>query len=209
MIRKAAAATAFLLGAVIVLLPTAAKAVYIYNYVPIFSDPFRATLTVTDAAVASGNMNFRIGPELCSGATCSNTTGDDSGFISLDIGIGSYDDLFTPTQVRGTVAVGATFNLDGTLSGFVTGLGVNSDFESSGSDFNWDARWASDGGGLLCPDERWDPSFPGCRDPGHWTTARAVDVPQPASIWLFSSGLLTLLLCFAASRKAHPKCAIS
>src|SRR5437879_2725354 len=99
MIRKAAAIRAILLGAVLVLLPAAANADYIYNYVPTFSDPFRATLIVTDAAVASGNMSFHIGPGVCSGVVCDVVTGNDSGFVSLGVGMpGGPGDGFTPTH---------------------------------------------------------------------------------------------------------------
>jgi len=151
--------------------------------------PTGADLVVTDAAVASGSMNFGLGG-------VSGNTGDDSGFVSLTTP-GFYGQTFTKFDNYGFAAVGVLFDTDGTLTGDVIGLGISSGFQAGGSEFNWTGTEDDDGScGAI---STVGPPRYSCTYSGYWIRSDLA-VPEPSSAWLFLGGMSALLLIWRLKR---------
>jgi hypothetical protein len=162
---------------------------YIFNF-------FTGSLTVTDAAVASGRLDLTL-LGIChdrSGLSCLGFEGNISGFISLTVGDGIAQEVATDTDWTGRQDIHVTFNPDGTLSGLISGGGFTSAMRTMGSGFDWTGSWGSDA--RSCPDQNVPTNRDGCLDPGYWFTSAALplQVPEPRSLWLFTGGLFALLL---------------
>lgn len=186
-----------------------ASAAITYQYYPPIIDPgyifdfFPATLTVTDAAVASGSYSFELNG-IChngGGLSCLPYNGDPSGFVSITLSR-RFQETVTTADHYGLEIINVTFNRDGTLGGSVFAGSQDTNLNVSGGEFRWSGNWSSDLQG--CPDQSISSGTQGgCLDPGYWFTSQSLPdpIPEPASIWLFGCGLLALLLCLAASRK--------
>ena len=191
---RAWAISAFVVLAALFVTPAPASADYVYTYIPTVSGELmtQATMTVTDAAVASGNMIFNLG---CgAGVDC----GDSSGWIRFDL-LGGSETAAHPCCIDN---VNITFNPDGTLSGRITAYSFSSGLVTSGSEFNWSGVADSDIG--RCADSLVIPTGFGnvCNEPGYWFTSQALPtaVPEPPSIWIFLSGIAVMIGLYGAAR---------
>lgn len=214
MVARAAKSSAISVVAIFAaLLMTAApaSAIYTYTYVPV--DPTfatRGTLIVTDAAVASGSLNY-VQRTICQSGPC-DTSGDPTGLVSLNYGGGAdpfIGGITSPNNAGSLIKVGIAFNPDGTLTGIVTGLdGIfDNDFITSGVEFNWAGYWNNEAGAPNCPATLWRPELGGCYEPGYWYTSQALPnaVTEPSSLSLLFGGALALGLgLWLSRRKAQP-----
>jgi hypothetical protein len=164
-----------------------------YGPDPVPLSPSRLTLAVTDTAVASGSMNFQVGPGTCPGVGCV-IAGDDSGFLSFGYGLADFRG--GPIIGGGVFRISVRFNPDGTLGGGIFDLGSNSDISISGDEFTWGGTLASDAS--LCSAA----SPAGACTLSGFFRASTAEVPEPASIWLFGGGLLVMLLWLATLKNS-------
>jgi hypothetical protein len=176
-------------------------------------DFFPATLTVTDAAVASGRFDLNLsGICLGTGPICTggfggggSYQGDIVDFDSLIIGprVFSATEIATPTTWIGLQGIHVAFNPDGTLTGGVVGGGFTSDLTIMGSEFNWLGSWGSDA--LGCFDQNFGGGSFGCFNAGYWYTSQALptEVPEPDNFWVFLGGLAALIMALSRVAKVQ------
>lgn len=169
---------------------------------PYIDKPLDLQLTVTDAAVASGSMNFFVsnpGPVAC-GPTpylfpC-NVTGDDSGFVSFRFA-GHSSQLNPSGGTQGySFLYNLTFNPDGTLGGNFSELGFESGVNLSGSGLDWTGNVGADF--LLCPQN-------GCAATGYFSSVG--QIPEPSTWALMLAGMAGLagIRALRRQRTTQPK----
>jgi hypothetical protein len=154
--------------------------------------PYTARLVVTDAAVASGGLQVSFGPGSCPSPTMCVVSGNPSGLISFGYGIPDF--FGDPPRGAGFLHLDVNFLADGTLRGGIVEHGANSDFDITGTDFDWSGTFSSDSS--LCGPATIGSS--GCTMSGYWISSAAAPVSEPPSGWLVAGGLVLLL---AMSRK--------
>jgi hypothetical protein len=197
--RTKAILPAFAIIGIALAQPAAANVVYNFfgNVSGAVNAPINPRLVVTDAAFASGSLNFTVtSPSVGLGcgpsghpSTCT-ITGDDSGFVSLFNG--SFDPV-TQSGYESKFSIDVNFAPDGTLGGSIDENGLNQDLAIAGSEFSWSGSLSSD----LYPS--CDAGTPNgqCKVAGYYLA----DLPEPLTLSLFGVGVLGVHLARSRPRK--------
>lgn len=140
-------------------------------------------LTVTDAAHASGSLNFTQRCYLSPPSDCTSS-GNIPGFVSLTDASPGF----------GNLSVDVALNPDGTLSGSISEHGLQEDLTSSGDEFSWTGTLLSD-------------RYPACGSAspcgftGYWLAdSPPTAVPEPGTLPLVV-GALAILGAIGFGRK--------
>ena len=132
-------------------------------------------LVVTDAAYASGALDFSQTCAFAFPASCT-ATGDMSGFASLTDASPGFGDR----------SIDISFGADRTLSGSIVERGEYEDLSASGTRFSWTGTLLSDrypGCGAAAP----------CSFAGYWYDATAISEPGTLPLLATALGVLALV----------------
>jgi len=196
--RVKAMLSVFAIVGIAIAQPAAANVVYNFfgNVSGAVNGPINPRLVVTDAAFASGSLNFSLSSPFpfsaCGTASLPSCiiTGDDSGLVSL------FNSSFSPVTQSGYehgFSINIAFAPDGTLSGSIDENGLNQDLAIGGSEFSWSGSLSSD----LYPSCDAGTSNGQCKVAGYYLA----DLPEPLTLSLFGVGVLGVHLARSRPRK--------